>query len=206
MSVRATRLAARSAIFSFIVLAGLFGYGCGGGKNGSSISVQFTPSSTAPAVDLVKLIPKASSDQHLALDVVIGGPDASLDLYSFAFDVVIGDPSIVKFVSGSALAGNALVAGTGQTINVVAGPDSSDPSHIVVGVSKAGGGAGNGISGVSAVVVELVFDAQKAGATTLAIASSPAPKALDSSLAPIPAVTFDTATGSYVAVFSGGGY
>src|SRR5258705_12250274 len=119
-------------------------------------------------------------------------------MYAFAFDVKIGDTSIVQYVPGSAVLGNALVAGAGQGVQKIVGPDPSDPSHIVVGVTKTGGPPGNGISGASAVVIELAFQALKPGVTTLALSGSAAapsqpPEVLDSSSppAPIGAITFD---------------
>src|SRR5262245_66287407 len=128
-----------------IVSLALFGYGCGGSDNGPGFSSAYTASSTPQAANLVKVVPKGANGNRLVVDVVIYGPTTSTDLYSFAFDVVIGDPSVLSFVSGSATAGSALVAGMGQSIQAIAAPSGSDPTHIVVGVSKLGGGGGTAV-------------------------------------------------------------
>jgi hypothetical protein len=202
-------LARRLFVAASIIVFGVFGYGCGSGSD-STISAQFAASATAPAVDLVKLIPKTTSGGRVVVQAVVYGPDANLDMYSFAFDVKIGDPTVLKFVAGSAVAGNALTVSGGQTISAQAGPDQSDPTHIVVGVTKVGGGLGNGVGGSLASpvsVVSLTFQAQKQGTSTLAIAAAPtAPTALDSNGDPIGAITFDTANGTVTAISTGGGY
>lgn len=208
MISRVPVFARRGFVAASIVVFGIFGYGCGGSN--STFSAQFTPSATAPAVDLVKLVQKSASGGRILVQAVIYGPDASLDMFSFAFDVKIGDPTVLKFVPNSAAAGNALTASAGQTINVEAGPDSSDPTHIVVGVSKLGGGPGNGVGGSIAnpvIVVSLTFQVLKQGTSTLAVATAPhAPSVLDHNGAAIGAIAFDSASGSVAAISTGGGY
>jgi hypothetical protein len=197
--------ARRGFIAASIVVFGIFGYGCGGSN--SSFSSQFTASATPPALHLVKLVPKTTSGGRVVIQAVIYGPDVALDMFSFAFDVKIGDTTVLKFVDGSAVAGNALQAFAGQTITAIVAPATGDPSDIVVGVSKLGGGAGNGVAGASAVIVELSFQVKKQGTSTLAIAAGPtAPAVKDSTGATIGAITFDTATGSVTAISTGGGY
>jgi hypothetical protein len=131
-------------------------------------------------------------------------------MYSFAFDVKIGNPAVAKFVAGSAVAGNALVPTAGQSVQAIADLGTlpgggADNSTVVVGVSKLGGPPGNGIAGNSAVIVELAFDAIKEGTSTLTIAGSPSPQALNSSGTPIASITFDAASASIKGVSSGGG-
>jgi hypothetical protein len=202
-------LARRGFVAASILAFAFFGYGCGGSDN-ASFSAQFTPSATAPAVDLVKLVQKSTSGGRIVVQAVIYGPDASLDMFSFAFDVKIGDPTVLKFVAGSAVEGNALTVSGGQTITVQAGPDQADPTHIVVGVTKVGGGLGNGVGGSIAnpvSIVSLTFQPLKQGTSTLAIAAGPtAPTVLDSDGDPIGAITFDTANGTVTAISTGGGY
>jgi hypothetical protein len=205
MTPNGTRIATRTLIAAAVAVFGLFGYGCGGSSSSSSLSGSFSPSTTATAAGLVKLVPKTSSGARIVVQAVLYGPDPTLDLYTFAFDVKIGDPSVLRFVAGSAVAGNALVASGSQTITALAAPNGMDVSDIVVGVGKLGGGAGNGIAGASAVVVELTFDVLKAGTSTLAIATSPAPAADDSTGAAIGAVTFDAAAGLVTGISTGGG-
>jgi hypothetical protein len=183
--------------------------GCGGSHSGSSLSGSFTQSATALAPRLVKIQQKTASGGRVVVDVVIGGPDMTLDMFAFAFDVKIGDGTVAKFVAGSAVAGNALVASGGQTIQANAAPSGADPTDIVVGVSKLGGPPGNGISGNVATVVELSFDMLKAGQTTLTITGSGAnpPTCLNSQSPPqpIPSITFDPASGAFNGVSTGGG-
>lgn len=214
MSSRVTAVTTRSFVVVSLAIFSLFGFGCGGGSSNPSLSAAFTASATDPASapHLVKLIKKTSSGSVFVVQVVIYGQDTTLDMYSFAFDIKIGDTTIVKYVPGSDVLGNALVASAGQGVLKQVGPDTSDPSHIVVGVTKTGGPPGNGIAGPSAVVIELAFQALKAGTTTLALSGSAAtpsqpPAVLDSATppAPIGAITFDLAAGSVIAVSSGGG-
>ena len=206
MTSRAIALSTRSFVFTAIVVFSLFGFGCGGSSNSSTLSGNFVSSTTVPATRLVKLVPKTASGALMVVQAVIYGPDASLDMYTFAFDVKIGDTTVVQYVPSSAVAGNALVPLIGQSITTIAAPDAIDASHIVVGVGKLGGGVGNGVSGTSAVVVELTFQVLKPGVTTLAIAAAPAPGVLNQTGAPIPTITFDTAAATVTGLASGGGY
>jgi len=197
----------RSAIASLALLALL---GCGGG-GGSTLGAQFTQSSTPAAPRLIKLVQKSKSNARVVVQAVIYGPDASLDMYSFAFDVKIADPTVVKFVAGSAVAGNALTVSGGQTLQAFAGLGTlpgggTDNSRVVVGVSKLGGGVGNGIAGSSAAIVSLAFEVQKQGTTTLTLGGSPNPVVLDHNGAAIGSITYDSASASMKGVVTGGGY
>lgn len=189
------------AVFSF------FGYGCGGNNNSATLIAQFTASTTptSAAVHLIKLIPNAASGARVVIQAVIYGQDVTLDMYTFAFDVKIGDASVLAFVPSSAVAGNALTAIDGQTITAIAAADMSDPSHIVVAVSKLGPGPGNGVEGSSAIIVSMAFDVLKQGTSTLAIATAPAPAVIDQSGVAIDTITFDAASGSVTGISSGGG-
>ena len=206
MSFRSQTLASRGFVVASLAAFSLFGYGCGGSNNSATLSGQFTASATPVAVDLIKLVPQAASGARVVVQAVIYGPTTSLDMYSFAFDVKIGDPTVLKFVPNSAVAGNALIASAGQTIQFEAGPDLSDPSRIVVGVSKFGGGSGNGVAGASSIIVSLAFDVIKQGTSTLAISTAPhAPAVLDHNGAVIVAITFDPLNGSVTGISTGGG-
>lgn len=187
-----------------LVAASLWALGCGGGSGSSGLSGGFTASATATSPGVIKLIKKSSSGSHVVVSAIIYGP-FSADLYSFAFDVVVGNTATAKFVPNSAAAGNALVPTGGQTVVAVADVSGSDATHVVVGVSKTGGGLGNGITGSSATIVNLTFALQTAGTTSLAIATNPAPQALDSTGTPIGGVSFDTAAGTLRGTSTGGG-
>jgi len=177
---------------------------CGGGSK--STVAQFSASTTAPAPGLVKLVPKATSGSRAVVDVLIFGPEANLDLLGFEFGVKIGDTSLVQFVPQAAFVQNALVPDAGQTIGVNV-DGASDPSLVKIQVGKDGGGAGNGIAGASAVVIELAFDVQGSGMTTLSLVGLAGgdPVALDSHRDPIAAVRFDAASGGLRGVTTGGG-
>jgi hypothetical protein len=197
----------RPVALATIVGASLLG--CGGGSDSGGYAVTFTPSNTATAPRLVKLVQKSKSGGRVVVQVVIYGPDTTLDMYSFAFDVLIGDPNVLRFVGNSDVAGNALVATGSQSIESLAtvADGGSDPSTVVVGVSKLYGGTGNGVSGSSAVVVEMAFDVRSAGTTTLTLAGSggnPA-RVFDSNGSVIGSITFDTASASVQGTPTGGG-
>ena len=211
MTSRLTTFATRGFIALSLAVFSLFGLGCGG-NDSKSLGAMFAPSATPAAVHGIKIIQKSISGARLVVQVVVYGPDTTLDMYAFAFDVKIGDPTVVNFVPGTAVAGNALVPTVGQGVTAIASPDASDASHIVVGVTKTGGPPGNGVAGASAVIVELTFDVLKEGVTTLALsgsAGSPSqpPSVLDSAAPPqaIAGFSFDAAAATVTGVSSGGG-
>ena len=181
--------------------------GCGGGGGGGvSLSASFTESVSTLPPGFVKLRQKSASGGRVVIQAVIGGPETTLDMFAFAFDVKIGDGSVAKFVAKSGVAGNALVATAGQTIQALVDTASGDPTDIVVGVSKLGGPPGNGIAGSSATVVEMAFDLLQAGTTTLTITAPATCVDSQSPPQPIAEVTFDIlASGSLNAVSTGGG-
>ena len=130
------------------------------------------------------------------MSVAIEGPTTSADLYSFAFDLLLGDPSVAQYVSGTVDFGSALTLEAGQSYSVLA---SQTGDRVVVGVSKTGGGTGNGVSVSEAVVVRLTFRVLKEGTTSIVLAGSPGesgPLALDSGGATIGSVQFDTSPAS----------
>jgi len=205
MTSRMTSFAIRAFVVLALAVFTLGGYGCGSDNNSSQLVGQFTASGTPTAVHLVKLVPQSNSGSRVVVQVVVYGPDTNLDMYTFAFDVKIGDTTVLGYVPNSAVPGNALQAFASQTITALAAPDTSDPTHIVVSVGKLGGGAGNGVAGSSAVALSLAFDVLKEGSSTLAIATSPAPSVLDSQGGTIGAMTFDAAAGTVTAISTGGG-
>lgn len=192
--------------FQFLASIGValtvFLAGCSGG---SSTSAQFTGSTTAPSPGLVKLVQKSSSGSRVVVDVLIYGPEQNLDLLAFQFGVKIGNTGVVKFVPQATFTQSALVADAGQTIAIDV-DGASDPSVVQITVAKDGGGAGNGIAGGSAIVIELQFDLQGSGGTTLTLVGlgNNPPLALDSARTPIGAVTFDAASAGVRGVTTGG--
>jgi hypothetical protein len=171
--------------------------GCGGGGDGDGgmmpapIVAGFGTSGTASAPDLVRLTGSPSGDT-VVVRVVVGGPTTSSDLYSFAFDLVLGDTSVATYVAGSATFGTALTLSGGQTSSVQA---TLQGNRVVIGVSKLGGGSGNAVP-TEQTVVSLTFRVLKAGSTTLTFEGAPpsgSPACLDSSGAVIPSIVFDAA-------------
>jgi len=184
-----------------VLVVGTLG-GCSGGGDGGlgiipdspSPTAQFQSSSTPPAADRVWLVGKESSADLITMSVAIGGATTSTDLYSFAFDLVLGDTSVAQYVSGSADIGSALTFEGGQAYSVLV---SQAGDRVIIGVSKTGGGAGNGVSASEAAVVDLTFRVLKEGTTSIVLAGppgEPGPVALDSSGAPIGSVLFDTSS------------
>jgi len=157
---------------------------------------SFTPSATPAAPNRVRLADGGASGDTVVVNVVIGGPTTSEDIYSFAFDVFLDDPTVATFLDGQEAAGNALVPTGSQSLIVQVAPSSQDPQRrIVVGVTKAGGGSGNGIAGAEATIVSLPFRVLRVAPTGIRlVGSSPSipPRALDSAGNPILSIEFDT--------------
>lgn len=198
----------RSVSFPFTasigLLLSLLLAGCSGD---TSTSTQFVQSATAPAPGLVKLVPKSVAGSRILLDVLIFGPEPDLDLSAFEFGIDIGNTGLVRFVPQATYIQSALVADAGQTIEIDV-DGSSDPSLVSVVVEKRGGGPGNGFASDAAIVIELAFDVQGSGETTLSFVGLGAnpPRALDSARAPIGAVTFDDEKSGVSVVTRDGGY
>ena len=179
-----------------MVVAPLALPGCGGGGGGDGgmmpapIVASFSGSGTASAPDVVRLTGSPSGNT-VVVRVVVGGPTTSSDLYSFAFDLVLGDASVATYVAGSAAFGTALTLSGGQTSAVEA---TLQGNRVVVGVTKLGGGSGNAVA-TEQTVVSLTFRLLKAGSTTLTIEGAPggSPACLDSAGVAIPSIVFDAA-------------
>ncbi len=178
-------------------------FGCGGGGGGggtpapAGLTATFAASGSASSPDFVRLRSGTVTGSRVVLEVAMGGPTSSSDLYSFAFDLVLSDVTVARYVSATATVGDALSAGGGQTLHAEA---AQVGDHVVVGVTKLGGGAGNSVSGSETVVVRLTFQALKAGASSVTFAGSTSPQnptaspaVLDSHGALIPGGQFDAA-------------
>jgi hypothetical protein len=187
---------------SICVGVAVFLAGC---NNHPTLSAQFTPSATAPAPGLVKLVERSRSGSRVLVDVLLYGPDPGLDLFAFKFGIMSGNDNVVRLVPQSTYKQTALVAGDGQSISINVDA-ASRPSLVQVDVGK-NGGAGNPVNVGSAVVIEVSFDVQAAGTTTLTLVGlgGEPPRAVDSTGTPIAAVHFDAASASVAGVSSGGG-
>lgn len=168
----------------------------GGGDDGGSapppLTARFTGSGSVATNDLVRLTGGAVSGDTVTVNVVIGGPSTSSDIYSFAIDLILSDPTVARLIGGSAQAGTALTTGMGQTITVLATQDAGQPT-VVVGASHVGGGVGNAIAAGEPIILSLSFEVLKIGTTSLSIAAPPTSAAIDSLLGTIGSVQFDTA-------------
>jgi len=190
-----------SLLVSICVGVAVFLAGC---SNHPTLSAQFKPSATAPTPGLVKLVERSRSGSRVLVDVLLYGPDPGLDLFAFQFGIMSGNDNLVRLVPQSTYSQTALVADDGQSISIDVDA-ASDPSLIQVEVGKTGG-AGNAVAAASAVVIEVSFDVQAAGATTLTFVGlgGEPPRAVDSAGDPIAAVHFDAASSSVMGVSSGG--
>ena len=186
-----------------LTLLALPGASCGGGDGGGSVvnpslTVTFTDSGTASVPDLVRLAGTPSGEQ-VTVEVALAGPTTSNDIYAFAFDLVIGDTSVLAYVLGSAQMGSALST-AGCLGESVLADQSGD--RVVVGVSKLGGCSGNGVPADERAIVRITFRVLRAGSSTLSLAGSPQalraatsePTAFDSSLDRIDSIQFDVAS------------
>jgi hypothetical protein len=176
---------------------------CGGGGDEviqQPLHAMFIASGTPAAPNMVRLVGGNSAGNTVSVKVSVGGPTTSSDIYSFAFDLILSDGSIARYVPGSGVFGPALqldaAQGQGGTVLV-----TQMGNRVVVGVSKTGGGAGNGIGNGEDVIVALTFEILKKGTTDLFFGGSPSnpmnptadPSALDSAGMPIVSVSFDGA-------------
>ncbi len=193
-------------LFAVILAGSMLGsWGCDGDGGGGvimpppGIAASFTSSGTASAPDRVRFTAGSIQGDMAVVHVSIGGPTTSSDIYSFAFDVVLGSSSVATYVSGSATAGDALVPSAGQGVIVEAEASSQAPNRVVVGVTKSGGGLGNGVAAGEATIVRLTFRVLTRGTTTLSLEGAPGgqgPVALDSTGAVIGSIGFDAAPAS----------
>jgi len=170
-------------------------------------SAQFLASTTVAAPGLVKLEAKSISESRVVVDVLIHGPEPDLDLNAFVFGIQIGDPDLVRFVPQASYLQTALAADADQSIDIDV-DGTSDPSLVAIVVQKRGSASGNGFASESAIVIELTFEAQGDGTTSLAfvgLGENP-PTAFDSSRAPIAAVRFDAEKSGVSVVTTENGY
>jgi len=187
------------------LLATLIGCSSGGGGAGAPLVAGFTPGTPAAAGDLVRLRAASIVGDTVVLEVALGGPTSNTDLYAFAFDLVLGDPAVAEFVTGSEQDGAVLVPGAGQGVNLLLVSQQGD--RVVVGLSKSSGGAGDGVAAGEAVVLSLTFRVLAPGSTTLTFAGSPTnplgpqgqPTALDSNLQAVAGIAFDAAAAEITA-------
>ena len=180
-------------------IAAIPSIGCGGGGGDSdggavppALTAVFSESALVELGDRVKLVQGSASGANVTTRVVLFGPSTSTDIYGWAFDVVLSNPNVVEFVGGSATAGSMLTPCAGGSLSVQASQQTAGgTTSVVVGVSKLGSCAGNGVPAGEHVVVQLTFRVKTTGSSTLTFGGSVSPRALDSNLAPIGSIEFD---------------
>lgn len=170
-----------------VLLAAGWGY-CGPAPAATpraGLSASFKPSGATRATGLVRLRGGAVSGDVIDIEVAIGGPTTAKDLYSVAFDLAVSDPAVVRLERATARGALTLAAGQTRTVQA-----TLTGNHLVVGVTKLGGGAGNAITAREDVLVTLTLKVLAPGTATLTFAGGLA--ALDSSGRVVPSVRFDS--------------
>ena len=167
--------------------------GCSDDDDGGAAAAVavFTASATAPLADGVRMEGTVVADDMVNIQIVLDGQTTSTDIYAFAFDILLSNSGVVQFIPGSALEGGVLETTPPQDVEVVV---SQQGNRVIVGVTKTGGGAGNGFGMEERTIVSMDFTVSS-GTTSLTFASTPAmkaPAALDSTTANIPSIIFDT--------------
>lgn len=162
-------------------------------------AATFNSSGSASAQNLVRLTGEAIDADTVRVYVTLTGATTSSELYSFAFDIMLGNmPNSVTLVNGSELAGTVLQT-TGSQLMTALIARSND--RIVVGVTKTGGGSGNAGPVGDATIIQFDLDVANsttfvtltlAGSPTSAVVPTNAPAALDPNGQVIGTVLFDT--------------
>jgi hypothetical protein len=156
----------------------------------------FQTSGTSPGPNQVRLTGTPIGSGKIRLDVIVGGPTTSTDIYAFAFDLVLGDRTVANYVASSETFGPALSTSTcsGKSLLV-----SRSGDRIVIGLSKLGSCPGNGVPAGESVVLSLTLQVFKAGSCSIRFEGSPLnaqnpvtdPSAIDSTSKRIDTIAFD---------------
>jgi hypothetical protein len=194
----------RLASFLALTMIALALPGCGGSDSNSGgggtapVTATFVSNDASTGSDLVRFSAATCVNSICTLEVSIGTTSAS-NYYAFAFDILISNPAIARFVNGSDATGSFL-QGTVDSI-------ASQPSdRVVVGVSKVGAIAGNGAPAEDDVMI-LSFEMIGTGDATLTFVGSPNNPALGNCSASGPEAIDDQNPGACITttVFGAGG-
>lgn len=163
--LRPTSMLAMAALILILpACGGSSGGGGGGGTVPGAPTANFTSNDAGTSTDLVRFGTSACVANMCTVDIFIGATTES-DYFAFAFDIVISDTTVARFVSGSDIAGPFL-QGTVDSVVAQIG------DRVVIGVSKSGAVLGNG-TGTEDTVVSLDFELLKVGDALLIFDGSP---------------------------------
>jgi len=175
----------RAALVGALAAAAL---ACGGGGDGGGGVVYAVAcgGAMAPAADRITLGCPAQATDSITVSVHLGGPTSSSDIFGLQFDLVF-DPAVMQF-EPPALEGSFLNRDGAATIMQV-GAMQNDPGRLIVGIVRLGVPGGLQATAADEVVITLLFGRLSAVSTTLRFENA---AAVDSSLQPIPQITFGT--------------
>ncbi len=191
-----------SLVLAALSLA-LLSAGCGGGGGDTPTTpppvAGLQASGTAAAPDGVRMVEAARSGSTLDVAVALGGPSTSSDIFGFAFDLVIGNTSMLTFSGDDPVVGTVLDDSDPNCDTEVLAQQNPGDDRVVVGVTKLGALCpGNGIGAGEPLIATFRFRVTGTGTSTLDFGG--VPEALDSQQNPIPSISFDgasaTVTGS----------
>ncbi len=182
---------ARTIPALLLVLALPLALRCGGTSEVTEVIAErpvFTSTSTAEAPDLVRLSGGEGlrSDQ-IQIEVSIGGPTTSSDIFAINFDIVFSDPTLVSTLSSAigdvfTVSSDPLVPPPIAVVGAVIG------DRVNVGVTKCIPDTGEGVDAAGATIVTIVFTTNHTGSTSLWLENG---VALDSTGAAIGSIVFD---------------
>jgi hypothetical protein len=192
MSLRSATTARRSgagrAALLVAIPAALALAGCGGGSSRSALPA-FECDDAAPAADTVALRcgPALGADARI-IEVVIGVPTASTDIYSASFYLAF-DPAVLVFEPGSAVAGSLLTR-DGATVLVEARLFENEPGLIAAGIARTG--IEDGVRGVPGheVILSFVLRAVPGARFEASMPEFLDPRVSDSDFQPIAGIVF----------------
>jgi len=163
---RCLRLASMLTMAALILgLPACGGGGGGGGGGNPSVTASFATNDNATAGDLVRFGTPVCAGNMCTVPILIGATTDS-DYYAFAFDLLLSDPTVARFVSGSDTVGGFFTSGSPDSVVTQTG------DRVVVGVSKSGVVAGNGAA-AEITVLSLDFELLKVGSTNVTFQGIP---------------------------------
>ena len=118
----------------------------------------------APLADEIALGCPVSATGLIAVDVLIGGPTSSSEIYGIGFDLVF-DGAVVAFEPGAVEGG--LLNQDGEATSLIANVDATDAGRVIVALTRLGQVGGVQAAGSQEPVVTLMLRAAAPGSTTV---------------------------------------